>query len=1365
MPNLTARQMLAQVPVRMAEGGEAQPQDWSAGMSIGRQSAIAAGQEDFWLGDVAKSANEWLANPRTAAEGYDAMIRSGIGVQDLLDAGISQDVISRALTAPVDPQQRAVNQLTLQGFTSNLMNNPNVAELIRMDPAAFYRQAQQFVTTAQKDGITPEERQQMQYIASQQGWGFADIRAAGVDPNILFGEAAVGGSTVDDGSAAAAAEAERQRQAAAAAEAERQRFAAADAATLTGGVTQGDMVNAVTPTYNAQQLQDIIRAAESQPAGLGTLTNPMDTRGSAETGSQSGVTDFLETYNRPDPFVAPTYTAPQVYQPLPAQPDIYAPGQAALDQEFRDSAPRTAIPGMPGQFDYSPAAKLTPATGAGYSWTPPSVTSRPRSLLSPLAIQSYGGTLSKSQLFAQNRALIDRNLRAMLGSSPVLRNTSTYNMLRNRVMSGEFGDAQRAFDPQTPEGQRFQAFLSSLEGSQPASTAGGATGMTTTGTMADSTMAGGYAAPINPIRLDYGGFRYDEFAKGGLVKKSKGSAKEELARFAEGGAVSERRPLSPDDPLYITESEPEEQVPLDELLRRQLEGIDSAPTYQDPNQVAQTESRSMLENLTSGARQIPQSIYQYGKEVVGSEDPLAKIGSDVGAVGGAMYEGIKQDPMGFALDMMPVIGEIRSGMDAVELSDLANEARAAGDEAAASQYEQLAAVAAAGATPLLGTASRAARRMTDGSSARSQMAEISRAAPTVENPFVGRLEAFVDNMQGRTTLPNLVNQIQGKLRDYDIKRVQRIMRDVPADTKFTPAEILEKLQANYNPANFRVTRTTNVPNFYESMDNPWASDNVQPRHSTIVLSVNDIGGRGISPEDAKKARDGLLRLDSDYRVMHDSDPTDYYGFERYYRPLVETLNLSTSDVSRTALATLGRIEDRIRTTAENVDVLDGFEQRLRNEAKGPTFFETHKNRLLEQGGVPAEQVLPRAYVNAFQQRYDDFATRLKSRLPEIERLNELPVFKAEDYYNVPASTINEAIELFLGREINPMLRSIIREQKLDSGVYINEQEAMLSGNQELRNFLTEMAQASAFAPGSNPSYVGQHPSVTGGVKNHVAFSRASDVTADIPEIAPNARGIYVHELQSDLLDDMRTTGGPRGLTTEELIERRPQLVESIEALDQRVENNVARIDELKKERRDRALSVEERYRMQQISMTDEEVKAQRRALEAIEALEQENYKIYQRRSGVNIGLENLDRRIRGDDVTQGVVVDEAFAGMDTNPKALQQLMIKTAVKAAVDDGLDFVALPSPQFSGQPQLYERLPQNARDVVKDLGEGFEVKQITLRNNDGPFKVTAIVWGRDAAGREGVNRLLTQGVPFKDGGEVSSAKTMLDRLISTR
>jgi len=110
------------------------------------------------------------------------------------------------------------------------------------------------------------------------------------------------------------------------------------------------------------------------------------------------------------------------------------------------------------------------------------------------------------------------------------------------------------------------------------------------------------------------------------------------------------------------------------------------------------------------------------------------------------------------------------------------------------------------------------------------------------------------------------------------------------------------------------------------------------------------------------------------------------------------------------------------------------------------------------------------------------------------------------------------------------------------------------------------------------------------------------------------------------------------------------------------------------------------------------------------------------------------------------------------------MMIKAAVASAAQRGLNFVALPSQLYSGQPQLYERLPQNARDVVKDLGEGFALQQINLRNRAGEFPVLAITWDQStAAGREGLNRVLTRGVPFKHGGEVTTQPDDLKNLLS--
>ena len=129
-----------------------------------------------------------------------------------------------------------------------------------------------------------------------------------------------------------------------------------------------------------------------------------------------------------------------------------------------------------------------------------------------------------------------------------------------------------------------------------------------------------------------------------------------------------------------------------------------------PTDQVQTESRSLLENVLSGAKRIPPSVYEYGKEVVQSQSPSAKLLADIYKVGKTMQTGAADDPVGYALDMAPVTGEIRSGMDVEKFSDLANEARAAGDTEAAKMYEQLVTLSMAGTVPLMGMAARGAKR-------------------------------------------------------------------------------------------------------------------------------------------------------------------------------------------------------------------------------------------------------------------------------------------------------------------------------------------------------------------------------------------------------------------------------------------------------------------------------------------------------------------------------------------------------------------------------------------------------------------------------------------------------------------------------
>ena len=122
-------------------------------------------------------------------------------------------------------------------------------------------------------------------------------------------------------------------------------------------------------------------------------------------------------------------------------------------------------------------------------------------------------------------------------------------------------------------------------------------------------------------------------------------------------------------------------------------------------------------------------------------------------------------------------------------------------------------------------------------------------------------------------------------------------------------------------------------------------------------------------------------------------------------------------------------------------------------------------------------------------------------------------------------------------------------------------------------------------------------------------------------------------------------------------------------------------------------------------------------------------------------------------------LDEPFAQAETNRQAFQQLMVKNAVAAASEMGMNFVAFPGAE-SAQAQLYKNLPNNLKQVVKDLGPGFEYRSITLSGPKGEMMHPAIVWNPDGAPAD---RIRNQGIPFRDGGEVrrSTARQMLAEL----
>jgi hypothetical protein len=384
MPNYSARDML----LRMANGGSVGVATSALNNIVptygkyGQTAADLLAAEQRILGEIAASPDTW-----DVATAYNAILESGVTVEDALAAGVKQSTIDAIFTSGAPLPDTAFS--TPSTVTSAFESAPYAGQ--SMDQ--IQTGAQNYVAGLMADGVIDEaERREAQAIATQQGVTFQDMLAAGVDPSILFN----------------------------------------------------------TP------------AAKEPDAPINV--------------------DPVAPVPDPFPQTQAEYVAPTVYQPIAPQPDIYAPGEEALDREFRDSAPRTEVTEdvMGTQqltgFDSTPAAKLLSATGSGFSFTPPSVTSRPRSLMDT-------GTLNR---YTQGRAAQD--LRQLVGNqtidgiTPEQRYESYAGLLGN---TGSYG------------GGLSRSQLFALKRQQDSQRKAAPEAGSTTGTIAD------YLAKYEDVRTDY----------------------------------------------------------------------------------------------------------------------------------------------------------------------------------------------------------------------------------------------------------------------------------------------------------------------------------------------------------------------------------------------------------------------------------------------------------------------------------------------------------------------------------------------------------------------------------------------------------------------------------------------------------------------------------------------------------------------------------------------------------------------------------------------------------------------------------------------------------------------------------------------
>jgi hypothetical protein len=602
MPNYSARDML----LRMANGGSVGVATSALNNIVptygkyGQTAADLLAAEQRILGEIAASPDTW-----DVATAYNAILESGVTVEDALAAGVKQSTIDAIFTSGAPLPDTAFS--TPSTVTSAFESAPYAGQ--SMDQ--IQTGAQNYVAGLMADGVIDEaERREAQAIATQQGVTFQDMLAAGVDPSILFN----------------------------------------------------------TP------------AAKEPDAPINV--------------------DPVAPVPDPFPQTQAEYVAPTVYQPIAPQPDIYAPGEEALDREFRDSAPRTEVTEdvMGTQqltgFDSTPAAKLLSATGSGFSFTPPSVTSRPRSLMDTGTLNrytqgraaqdlrqlvgnqtidgitpeqryesyagllgntgSYGGGLSRSQLFALKRQQDSQQARA-----------------RQEESTGTIADYLRLNEDVGIDYARAKA-----AGEIPANTTPEAFALNHYNTYGRAEIAAGKRTPFTLAQAQGSGPKYTspaigQFGEGDEESRqsnfiTRGYDTELLARdlgtaggarivpvFAEGGPVKK--------PRGFEDGGPADSMTADELTA-QLIAMDSAAPVEEPRPTdqVQTESRSILDNLNRAMSSVTQPVVAAATDMTVGLGDLAQMGTK--AVANKM--GIETKPF------IPVGENIKASVGADNVSPL-----------------------------------------------------------------------------------------------------------------------------------------------------------------------------------------------------------------------------------------------------------------------------------------------------------------------------------------------------------------------------------------------------------------------------------------------------------------------------------------------------------------------------------------------------------------------------------------------------------------------------------------------------------------------------------------------------------------------
>jgi hypothetical protein len=280
-------------------------------------------------------------------------------------------------------------------------------------------------------------------------------------------------------------------------------------------------------------------------------------------------------------------------------------------------------------------------------------------------------------------------------------------------------------------------------------------------------------------------------------------------------------------------------------------------------------------------------------------------------------------------------------------------------------------------------------------------------------------------------------------------------------------------------------------------------------------------------------------------------------------------------------------------------------------------------------------------------------------------------------------------------------------------------------------------------------YEGQHPSLSKQGEVPVGFSRFVDNVVDIP-----GRGkteiMHVLDLQSDLYDDLMKYGGKNTSAQKDIKETtqlRYELKDLLEKASNKLDESSRRSPEaisdyvgnafqeayLKYKNSGKAINAKDpsiELIKTQFNLGDKEL------LDVLKAVQRRTL------------LSSRMAKSEGKNVSENSYnIQEVFAGMEKSPQVVQQMLVKNAVMGALRRGKQGITFPGAE-SDQAQLYEKLPNNLRQVVKDLGPGFELVPNIVQDTSrkGQISNWGIVWDPETA-----QNVLKAGVRFNKGGSV--------------